>query len=131
MIHSIIVDSPYSFTSRRYFHRPINIPKLVDVKFTYVPRNMTLARMMRLNKLPPIPKLADTLREMTDKDIHQVHELYTQYMQRYTMAPEMSLAELRHHLLSGRGKGPRPDKWNGRREKQVVWAYVVEVGLQL
>lgn len=110
----------------RYNHRPINVRKLVDIKFTYVQRNMTLARMMRLHKLPSTPRLAN-LREMTEKDIPQVHALYTRYMQRFSMAPDMTHSEIKHYLLSGLGEGDPPGKWQGRREKQVVWAYVIEV----
>lgn len=112
----------------RYFHRTINVQKLVDVGFTYIPRNSTLARMMRLNKLPAIPHLAGAgLREMSERDIPQVAALYTRYMERFTMAPIMDLDELKHMFLSGVGEGPAPKDWTGRREKQVVWAYVVEV----
>ena len=66
---------------------------------------------------------------MTEKDIPQVHALYVRYMKRFSMAPEMSAVELKHHLLSGLGEGEPPAEWKGRREKQVVWAYVVEVNI--
>lgn len=83
---------------------------------------------MRLNKLPAIPHLAGAgLREMSERDIPQVAALYTRYMERFTMAPIMDLDELKHMFLSGVGEGPAPKDWAGRREKQVVWAYVVEV----
>lgn len=87
---------------------------------------MTVARMTRLNKLPSTPKLANAgLREMQEKDILQVAELFTRYMERFTMTPIMTLEELRHSFLSGLGEGEMPGDW-GRRDKQVVWAYVVE-----
>ena len=123
-----IIDAPSPELSwfNRYFHRPINVPKLVDVGFTYVPRNLTLARMVRLHKLQPTPKL-ENLREMTERDVTQVHSLYTRYMQRFTMAPVMTPGELKYHLLSGLGEGDPHVRWQGRREKQVVWSYVVEV----
>ncbi|KAG8685399.1 glycylpeptide N-tetradecanoyltransferase [Ceratobasidium sp. 395] len=35
----------------------------------------------------------------------------------------MSEEEMRHHMLSGRGTG---EPQNGRRQAQVVWAYVVQ-----
>lgn len=89
--------------------------------------------MMRLNKLPAIPHLAGAggLREMTERDIPQVAALYTRYMERFTMSPIMDLDELKHLFLSGAGEGPAPKNWTGRREKQVVWAYVVEVCISL
>ena len=103
----------------------------MDVRFTYIPRHLTLARLIRSNKLPGVPHLARGsagLREMEDRDIAQVGELFTRYMQRFGMAPVMTLDEIRHQFLSGIGKGERaPGTWKGRREGQVIWAYVVEV----
>ena len=111
--------------SLRYYHRTINVKKLVDVGFTYIPRNSTLARMMRLNKLPTTPHLPG-IREMTSNDIPQVATLFTRYMERFTMTPIMDLDELKHMFLSGLGEGPAPQDGLGRRDKQVVWPYVVE-----
>lgn len=99
------------------------MPKLVDVRFTYVPRNMTLARMIRQYKLPATPRLAG-LREMEDKDVPQVAELFKKYLTRYDMAPVWNDEELQHQLLSGRGEG---EVKNGRKDKQVTWTYVVAV----
>lgn len=62
---------------------------------------------------------------MTDKDIPQVTELYTKYMERFDMVPVMNSQEIKHQFLSGSGKAGTGDKW--RRDGQVVWAYVVEV----
>ena len=93
---------------------------------------MTLARMTRLQKLASVPQLAKTgLREMEDKDIPQVAELFAHFYERYTMSPIMTLEEIRHQFLSGLGSGPAPKNWQGKREKQVVWAYVVEVIISL
>lgn len=108
-----------------YFHRSLNIQKLIDVKFTYVPRSMTLARMLRLYKTAAQPQLSG-LREMEDRDVSGVADLFTRYMQRFTMGPVMTLDEIRHQFLSGRGRIDEPSE-HYRRPDQVVWTYVVEV----
>lgn len=82
--------------------------------------------MIRLNQLPNKPQLPG-IREMTEKDIPQVTELYARYMERFDMVPVMDAQEIKHQFLSGAGKAGTGDKW--RREGQVVWAYVVEVSL--
>ncbi|THH10777.1 hypothetical protein EW145_g1082 [Phellinidium pouzarii] len=121
----VVIPTPIS--TCRYYHRTINVQKLVDVQFTFVPRNMTLARMIRRHKLPTTPHFANAgLREMEEKDIPQVAELYTRYMKRFTMSPIMTLEEMHHQFLSGLGVGPAPKDWQGRRERQVVWSYVLE-----
>ncbi|EIN07254.1 N-myristoyl transferase [Punctularia strigosozonata HHB-11173 SS5] len=118
---------PTPVTTCRYFHRSLNVPKLVDVKFMGVPRNMTLARMIRLNKLPTSPHLAGHgLREMEEADVPEVAELYARYMKRFDLSVLMTLDDIRHHLLSGKGTGHKAEPFAGRRADQVTWTYVVE-----
>lgn len=111
----------------------LNVRKLVEVNFTSVPSSMTLARLIRLNKIPDTPRLlTHGLREMEERDVQQVTALYDKYMDRFGTAHLMDEGEIRHSLLSGRGEGPTTqDSWKIPREKQVVWTYVIEVRLRL
>ena len=121
----IVIPTPIS--TCRYYHRTLNVPKLVDVKFTYVPRDMTIARMVRQAKVPSTPTLARSgLREMEERDVSAVGELYRRYMERFDMIPLLEEADIRHQFLSGRGTGEL-EASTGRRQGQVVWTYVVEV----
>ena len=92
---------------------------------------MTLARMIRLHRIPDRPHLlSQGLREMEEKDVPAVTDLYARYMKRFGMAIVMTQDEVRHHFLSGRGEGPSTkDSWKNPREDQVVWTYVIEVSL--
>lgn len=110
----------------RYHHRLINVPKLVDIKFCYVARNMTLARMIRVNKIPASVSTPG-LRPMEEKDIPQIADLFMRYMKRFVMSPLFNLEETKHHFLSGSGTGAIGDGGSGRRSRQVTWSYVVEV----
>ena len=85
---------------------------------------MTLARMIRVNKVPETPTLK--IREIEEKDIVQVTDLFTKYMKRFDMVPIWNIEELRHQLISGKGTGDIGDT-SGRRAAQVTWTYVVEV----
>lgn len=124
---SFYSDVPAQGLDTSYYHRTMNVPKLVDIKFTHVPRNMTLARMIKLYKLPAELKLGSKgLREMEDRDVEGVHALFERYMARFDMVPQMSVEEVRHQFVSGRGVG-EVDGETKRRERQVVWTYVVEV----
>ncbi|EMD38301.1 hypothetical protein CERSUDRAFT_113468 [Gelatoporia subvermispora B] len=122
----LLLPTPVSTT--QYYHRCINIPKLVAVKFFPIPASMTVARLARLYKVPERPHLLDSgLREMEERDVSQVGELFARYMRRFGMVPVFSLDEVRHHFLSGMGEGPRDkDSWKSPREGQVVFTYVVE-----
>ena len=61
---------------------------------------------------------------MEEKDIPKVKTLWERYSKRFKMYPEFTEDELRHNLISGRGRG---DAMEGKRDGQVVWSYVVEV----
>lgn len=91
--------------------------------------------MIRLHKVPEKPRLIDPqygLRELEEKDIPAVAELYERFMSRFGMAIKFTEDEIRHQFLSGRGNGPSvKDSWKTPREGQVVWAYVVEVNKDL
>ncbi|KAF8321633.1 N-myristoyl transferase [Clavulina sp. PMI_390] len=121
-IYTAGVVLPTPVSTCRYFHRSINIPKLVDCGFTYVPRNSTLARLVIRHKLAATTTLKG-LREMEHSDLPAVKELWERYVQRFKMLPMYTEDELRHNLLSGRGEG---EPSMGRRKEQVVWSYVVE-----
>lgn len=90
---------------------------------------MTIARMIRMHKVPERPRLLDQgLREMEEKDVPQVANLYARYMKRFGMEQVMDDSDIQHYLLSGRGEGPtEKDSWRKPRKGQVVWPYVVEV----
>jgi len=120
----IVIPTP--ITVCRYYHRLLNIPKLVNTRFCFVPRSMTLARMIRVNK-PPAATALPGLREMQEKDIVAVAHLLAEYMKRFTMVPLFNIDEARHQFLSGMGKGEIGNGGPNRREKQVTFSYVVEV----
>ncbi|CAA7271621.1 unnamed protein product [Cyclocybe aegerita] len=119
----VVIPTPVSVC--RYYHRSLNIPKLVETKFCHVPRNMTLARMIRLNKLPSKTSVPG-LREMQEKDIVAATTLFNQYMKRFDLVPFFTLEDARHQFLSGSGEGEIGTGGVGRREGQVTWSYVVE-----
>ncbi|KAK7467241.1 glycylpeptide N-tetradecanoyltransferase [Stygiomarasmius scandens] len=124
-IYTVGLVLPTPVSNTQYYHRALNVPKLIDVKFSYVPRNMTLARMIRLNQLSEKTSLPG-LREMEEKDAEQVAALYSKFMERYDMIPLMTVEEVKHQFTSGKGTGKIGDAGPGRREGQVTWAYVVE-----
>jgi hypothetical protein len=82
--------------------------------------------MLLQYKLPSTPHFAASgLREMEERDVEQVTDLYGRYMRRFDMSPVMTAEEVRHNFLSGKGTSEKGA--SGRREEQVLWVYVVEV----
>ena len=65
------------------------------------------------------------MREMEERDVEQVTDLFKRYMGRFSMSPLMTAEEVKHNFLSGKGTGKVGP--SGKREGQVLWVYVVEV----
>jgi glycylpeptide N-tetradecanoyltransferase len=124
-IYTAGVVLPTPVSTCRYFHRSLNVAKLVEARFTSVPRNSTMARMIRIFNLPSRTSIVG-LREMENKDIPAVQALWQKFMAPFDMVPDVTEEDVRHYLLSGRGEGERK---NWRRQGQVVWSFVVEVSV--
>ncbi|KAG7092550.1 hypothetical protein E1B28_008899 [Marasmius oreades] len=119
----VIIPTPVS--TCQYYHRSLNVAKLVDVKFSFVPRNTTLARMIKGNKLPDQLRLPG-VREMEEKDVPSVTTLLSRYLERFDMKPIFTQEEVAHQFLIGRGSSESGYTNSWRREGQVTWTYVVE-----
>ncbi|KAJ7700378.1 Myristoyl-CoA:protein N-myristoyltransferase, N-terminal domain-containing protein [Mycena rosella] len=107
----IVIPTPIAVC--QYFHRTLNVSKLLDIGFTYVPRNMTTAKMIRIHKVPDTPTL--DVRPMEEKDVVPLADLFTRYMRRFDMVPVMSLEDVRYQFLSGQGTGKIGEEREGRR----------------
>lgn len=114
------------FELSRYYHRSLNVSKLIDIGFAYVPRTTTRARYVKQYDLPPTPSTVGW-REMEARDLDQVGALLKRYLGGFELAPEYGAEEVGHWFLSGRGKGEVGEGGKGRRREQVTWVYVVEV----
>jgi len=56
------------FAKTTYWHRNLNPKKLIDVGFSSLPSNMTMARYQKLLRLPDEPSIAG-VRPMEPKDM--------------------------------------------------------------
>ncbi|WFD34290.1 glycylpeptide N-tetradecanoyltransferase [Malassezia cuniculi] len=110
---------PTPVSCARYYHRTINAEKLLDIGFSAVPHGMSRAEHIRRFTLPD-ETATPGLREMTDDDVPQVSRLFRRYMARFEMSARYTDEEVRHLLLSGRGRDE-----GGKRVGQVTWTYVV------
>ncbi|XP_077475303.1 glycylpeptide N-tetradecanoyltransferase 1-like isoform X2 [Stigmatopora argus] len=81
----------------RYWHRSLNVRKLIEVKFSHLSRSMTMQRTMKLYRLPEAPKTS--LRAMTKKDVPAVCRLLREYLGQFNLVPAMNQEEVSHWLL--------------------------------
>ena len=93
---------PKPVAKARYWHRSLNVKKLLDIGFTYCPKNQTVARLIKLNKLDSQTKTLG-LREMTNEDVPAVTAMLAAYLVKFKLSPILNEHEVRHWLLPREG----------------------------
>ena len=99
---------PKPWAKCTYFHRNLNVTKLLDIKFTYLGPNMNRARAKAIYKLPKDPSIQG-LRPMEAKDVDQVTELLDAYEKKFKVHGYYNKEEVAHWFLP---------------KKNVVYSYV-------
>jgi glycylpeptide N-tetradecanoyltransferase len=93
-----------------YYHRNLNVQKLLDVKFTYLNPKLNISRAKIIYGLSK--KLTiDYVREMKKSDVDQIHYLLNNYLKKFEIHAIFSKEEIKH--------------WFTPLDK-VVYTYVVE-----
>jgi glycylpeptide N-tetradecanoyltransferase len=93
---------PVPVASSRYYHRNLNPKKLVKVGFTRLNPRQTMARMIKLYRLPEQPSTKG-LRPMEDKDVDNVHQLLVTYLAKFELKILFTKEEVAHWLLPRQG----------------------------
>jgi len=101
-VYTAGVVLPKPVAQAQYWHRSLNPKKLVEVGFSRIGERMTLARTIRLYKLPEAPTLPG-IRAMEPRDCESACDLLNTYLARFKFSPTMSLEEFSHHLLPRTG----------------------------
>lgn len=103
---------PKPVTEGQYWHRSLNPKKLVSVGFSQLNQRMTMARTIKLYKLPDTPTI-EGVRPMRDDDVPAVTKLLSGYLKNFRLYPEMTEDDVRHWMVSRPG---------------VIHSYVVDAG---
>ena len=99
---------PTPFCKAIYYHRNLNVKKLVDIEFTSLPHNMNMARAIKKYDLPKdLP--VEGFRSMEEKDVDDVYILLDEYEKKHKVHGYYSKEEVAHWFL------PR---------KNVIYSYV-------
>ncbi|XP_060950480.1 glycylpeptide N-tetradecanoyltransferase 1-like [Limanda limanda] len=109
-VYTAAVVLPTPLSSCRYWHRPLNHRKLMEVNYPGLRLNMNLQRALKFHRLPEVTKTKG-LRPMTLKDVAGTHSLLKTNSSRFQLSSILSLQEVEHWLL------PR---------ENVIDTYVVE-----
>jgi len=109
-VYTAGVVLPRPVSECRYHHRSLNAKKLIEVGFSRLGPRMTMARTVKLYKVPESPQLPG-MRKMEKKDSRRVFELVSHYLKKFMLHPDFEEEELAHWML------PR---------ENVVYSYVRE-----
>ncbi|GLI62888.1 N-myristoyl transferase [Volvox africanus] len=86
---------PKPVATCRYYHRSLNPRKLIDVGFSRLAPRMTMARTIKLYKLPETT-FTPGLRECRPDDVQQVTKLLNKHLGVYKLAPKFMPEEAAH-----------------------------------
>ena len=109
-VYTAGVVLPKPVAECQYWHRSLNPKKLIAVGFSHLAPRMTMARTLKLFKLPEAP-LTKGLRAMEDRDVPAVTRILEKYLGQYKLSPRLDEAEVRHWLVM---------------REEVIYSYVVE-----
>jgi len=109
-VYTAGVVLPRPVSECRYYHRSLNPKKLIDVGFSHLGPRMTMARTIKLYKVPEKPQLPG-IRQMEPKDVPRVFELVSGHLSQFALHPEFKEDELGHWMLPREG---------------VTFSYVIE-----
>jgi len=97
-VYTAGVVLPRPVSECRYYHRSLNPKKLIDVGFSHLGPRMTMARTIKLYKVPDVPQLPG-MRAMEKKDVQRVFELISGYLKKFPLHPELTPDEVAHWML--------------------------------
>jgi len=97
-VYTAGVVLPRPVSECRYYHRSLNPKKLIDVGFSHLGPRMTMARTIKLYKVPDVPQLPG-IRKMQPKDVARVFELVSGHLSQFALHPEFKEDELGHWML--------------------------------
>jgi len=101
---------PKPISTCTYYHRNLNIKKLLDVKFTYLSPALNITRAKSVYKIAKDTTIQG-LREMEKDDVEGVFKILNEHLQKYKVRFHYSMDEVAHWFL------PR---------SKVVYSYIVE-----
>lgn len=101
---------PKPIATCTYYHRNLNIKKLLDVKFTYLSPNLNITRAKSVYKVAKGTTIMG-LRKMEKKDVEGVYKILNDHLSKFKVRAYYSVEEVAHWFIP---------------KDKVVYSYVVE-----
>uniref|UniRef100_A0A8C9GF87 Glycylpeptide N-tetradecanoyltransferase n=1 Tax=Piliocolobus tephrosceles TaxID=591936 RepID=A0A8C9GF87_9PRIM len=97
-IYTAGVYLPKPISNAKYYHRSINIKKLINIGFSSLSTRLTMSRAIKLYRVDDTLNLKN-LRLMEEKDVEGVQTLLNNYLKQFKVHPVFSKDEISHWFL--------------------------------
>ncbi len=101
-VYTAGVVLPKPVSRNRYWHRSLNPSKLIDVGFSRLAPQMTMARTVKRYALPAAP-LTPGLRDLRASDVPEACALLCSFLERFKLHQHFTEAEFAHFFLPREG----------------------------
>ncbi|UKJ90092.2 glycylpeptide N-tetradecanoyltransferase 1 [Theileria orientalis] len=95
----IVIPKPIA--SCRYWHRPLDIKKLISARFSGVGKRMTISRAVRLYKVNEVEN--NEMRPMEKKDVSSLYKLLKDHLNAFKLYQVFTQDEVHHLFLPQEG----------------------------
>ena len=97
-IYTAATYLPAPVTTIKYYHRPINIEKMVDTGFSRTTNNLTVEQIK--NSIKVRGKPSELFVKMEPHHIDKSYELFNKYMEKYNYHPIYNIDEFIHLFMN-------------------------------
>ncbi|EUD65757.1 glycylpeptide N-tetradecanoyltransferase [Plasmodium inui San Antonio 1] len=97
-IYTAGVYLPKPVSDARYYHRSINVKKLIEIGFSFLNSRLTMSRAIKLYRVDDTLNLKN-MRLMKKKDIEGVHKLLGSYLEQFNLYAVFTKEEIAHWFL--------------------------------
>ncbi|ANQ10762.1 Glycylpeptide N-tetradecanoyltransferase [Plasmodium coatneyi] len=97
-IYTAGVYLPKPVSDARYYHRSINVKKLIEIGFSSLNSRLTMSRAIKLYRVDDTLNLKN-MRLMKKKDVEGVHKLLSSYLEQFNLYAVFTKEEIAHWFL--------------------------------
>mmetsp|Transcript_19914 Transcript_19914/g.29793 ORF Transcript_19914/g.29793 Transcript_19914/m.29793 type:complete len:414 (+) Transcript_19914:103-1344(+) len=102
-VYTAGVVLPRPVSKNRYYHRSLNPKKLIGIGFSRLQPLMTLARTIKLYKVPKTPQTPGIRQFNPQTDAKQCQEILMKYLKNFKLYQEFDVAEFKHWFTPRKG----------------------------
>ncbi|CAG9476172.1 glycylpeptide N-tetradecanoyltransferase, putative [Plasmodium vivax] len=97
-IYTAGVYLPKPVSDARYYHRSINVKKLIEIGFSSLNSRLTMSRAIKLYRVEDTLNIKN-MRLMKKKDVEGVHKLLGSYLEQFNLYAVFTKEEIAHWFL--------------------------------